>query len=172
MNDVGPNGSEKQCICHTDTKARQSWPQRPVNTIRGPRCLSSLSLKVALVRAALPLQSMLCGGFSTRRYSTLRSRANDPLPLPTPIAATVSETTKSHHACSAERTDQVTYSGDQGHVGVSNHGKRSHNGSPFCGGTSPPNAQNLKRGDAAAFWGERPLGRVAASRFGFTPESN
>jgi hypothetical protein len=42
---------------------------------------------------------------------------------------------------------------------------------PFCGGSSPPNAQNLKRGAAGAFWGA-PLDGAAAPRFGFKSESN
>jgi len=29
----------------------------------------------------------------------------------------------------------------------------------FCGGLSPPNAENLKRGAAGAFWGGRPVDR-------------
>src|SRR5713226_8717314 len=74
---------------------------------------------------------MLCARFPRTRSFTLFSRAPCPLPLLTPVAATVTETSKPHHACSAERTDQVTYSRDQAHVGVSNYGKRSHNVSPF-----------------------------------------
>jgi hypothetical protein len=74
---------------------------------------------------------MLCARSSRTRSPTLRSSAHRPLPVLTPVAATVSETTKSHHACSAERTDQVSYSGDQARVGVCNHSKRSHNVSPF-----------------------------------------
>src|SRR5258708_6472209 len=97
-------------------------------------------------REPLCLQSMLCARFPRTRSFTLRSSADRPLPVLTPVAATVSETTKSHHASSTERTDQVTYSGDQARVGVCDYGKRSHNVSPCCGGSSPPNAQNLKRG--------------------------
>ena len=82
-------------------------------------------------REPLCLHSMLCARFPRTQSFTLRSSAHRPLPLLTPVAATVSETSKPHHACSAERTDQVTYGGDQAHVGVSNHGKRSHNVSPF-----------------------------------------
>src|ERR1700686_3701304 len=74
---------------------------------------------------------MPCARFPRTRPFTLRSSAHCPLPLLTPVAATVTETSKPHHACSAERTDQVTYSRDQAHVGVSNYGKRSHNFSPF-----------------------------------------
>src|SRR5258708_33496112 len=70
---------------------------------------------------------MLCARFPRTRSSTLRSSADRALPLLTPVAATVAETSEPHHACSAEWTDQVTYSGDQAHVGASNHGKRSHN---------------------------------------------
>src|SRR5258708_36482426 len=36
--------------------------------------------------------------------------------------------------------------------------------SPCCGGSSPPNAQNLQRGAAGAFWGGRSLERSAAPR--------
>jgi hypothetical protein len=43
---------------------------------------------------------------------------------------------------------------------------------PFCGGSSPPNAQNLKREAAGAFWGGRPVDRTAAPRFGFKRKSN
>ena len=82
----------------------------------------------------LCLQSMLCARFPMRSF-TLRSSADRPLPVLTPVGATVSETTKSHHACSAERADQVTYSGDQARVAVCNLGKRSHNVSPCCGGS-------------------------------------
>ena len=71
----------------------------------------------------LCLQSMLFARFPRTRSFTLRSSADRPLPLLTPIAATVSETSKSHHACSAERTDQVTDSGDQARVAVCNYGK-------------------------------------------------
>ena len=56
------------------------------------------------------LQSMLGARFPRTRSSTLRSSADRALPLLTPVAATVPETSKSHHACSAERADQVTYS--------------------------------------------------------------
>jgi hypothetical protein len=101
-------------------------------------------------REPLCLHSMLCARYPRKWSFTLRSSAHRPLPLLTPIAATVTETSKPHHACSAERTDQVTYSRDQAHVAVSNYGKRSHDVSPFCGGSSPPYAQNLKRGAAGA----------------------
>ena len=40
----------------------------------------------------------------------------------------------------------------------------------FCAGSSPPNAQNLKRGAAGAFGGHW-IG-AAASRFGFKRKSN
>jgi len=40
----------------------------------------------------------------------------------------------------------------------------------FCGGSSPPNAQNLKREAAGAFGGHW-IG-AAASCFGYQPESN
>jgi hypothetical protein len=43
---------------------------------------------------------------------------------------------------------------------------------PFCGASSPPNAQNLKRGAAGAFWGGRLWTGAAAPRFGFKSESN
>ena len=43
----------------------------------------------------------------------------------------MTETSELHHACSAERTDQVTYRRDQAHVGVSNYGQRSHIVFPF-----------------------------------------
>jgi len=44
---------------------------------------------------------------------------------------------------------------------------------PFLGGdSSPPNAQNLKRAAAGAFWGGRRGQGPAAPRFGFTRESN
>src|SRR6267154_2959038 len=89
---------------------------------------------------------MLCARSSRTRSFTLRSSAERPLPVLTPVAATVSETTKSHHACSAERADQVTYSGDQARVGACNYSKRSHNASPCCGDSLPPNAQNLSAG--------------------------
>src|SRR5712671_3346373 len=89
---------------------------------------------------------MLCARFPRARSFTLRSSADRPLPVLTPVAATVSETTKFQHACSAEWADQITYSGDQARVGVSNYSKRSHNVSPYCGGSLPPNAQNLSAG--------------------------
>jgi len=124
-------------------------------------------------REPLCLHSMLCARFPRTRSFTLRSSPRCPLPFRTPVAATVTETAKPHHACSAERTDQVAYSGDQAHVGVSNYGKRSHNVSPCCGGSSPPNAQNLSAGPQARF-GESALGigAAAAPRFGFISESN
>src|SRR5882672_10280209 len=106
---------------------------------------------------------MLLARFPRTQSFTLRSSAHRPFPVLTPVAATATETSKPHHAGSAERTDQVTYSGDQAHVDVSNCGKRSHNLSPCCGGSSPPNAQNPRRGAAGAFWegpggqGLRPL---------------
>src|SRR5260370_17562579 len=81
---------------------------------------------------------MLCARFPRTRSSTLRSSADRALPLLTPVAATVAETSEPHHACSAEWTDQVTYSGDQAHVGASNHGKRRHNFSLLWRVFSPP----------------------------------
>jgi len=111
------------------------------------------------------LQSMLCARFPTTRSFTLRSSAHRPFPVLTPVAATATETSKPHHACSAKRADQVTYSRDQAHVGVSNHGKRSHNVSPFFAAVfHRRNAQNLRRGAAGAYWGGRSLGRSAAPR--------
>src|SRR5260370_18737885 len=80
---------------------------------------------------------MLCARFPRTRSSTLRSSADRALPLLTPVAATVAETSEPHHACSAEWPDQVTYSGDQAHVGASNHVKRSHNFSLLCRVLSP-----------------------------------
>jgi hypothetical protein len=56
----------------------------------------------------------------------LSYRGDRSVPLLTPIAATVSKTPKSQHACSAERTDEVTYRGDQTRLGVRNYGNRSH----------------------------------------------
>jgi len=95
-----------------------------------------------------------------------------PLPLLTPVAATVTETSKPHHACSPERTDQVPYSGDRAHTDVYKCGKRSHNISPYCGGSSPPNAQNPKRGAAGRF-GESACGiGAAAPRFEFKRNCN
>jgi len=129
-------------------------------------------IRKARRREPLCLHSMLCARFPRKRSFTLRSSAHCPLPLVTPVAATATETSKPHHACSAERTDQVTYIGDQAHVDVSSYRKRSHNVPPCCGGFSPPNAQNLKRGAGGAFWKGRPGIGVAAPRFGFKHTSN
>jgi hypothetical protein len=77
-----------------------------------------------------------------------------PLPLLTPVAATVSETSKSHHACSAEadrtRLRIAEIKLELLFVITASEAIMS----PLsCGGSSPPNAQHLKRGAAGAFWG-------------------
>ena len=118
--------------------------------LRLPLCHLSRSLTVPSARAAC-LHSMLCARFSRTRSFTLRSSTDRPLPVLTPVAATVSQTTKSHHACSAERADQVTYSGDPVRAGACNYSKRRHIVSPSCGGSTPPHAQNLERAAAGAF---------------------
>ena len=118
-----------------------------------------ISLVESLVGASTCLHSMLCARSSRTRPPTLRSSAHRPFPLLTPVAATATETSKPHHACSAKRADQVTYRGDQDRVGVCNFSKRSHNVSPCCGGSSPPNAQNLKHEAAGAFRGGREVDR-------------
>jgi hypothetical protein len=91
---------------------------------------SSRSLKVPFARAA-GLHSMLCARSSRTLSSTLRSDADCPLPLLPPVVATVSETTKCHHARPAERADEVTYGGDEARGAVCNYCKRSHNVSPY-----------------------------------------
>jgi hypothetical protein len=48
----------------------------------------------------------------TKRFA-LRSNGECALPLLTPVSATGSKTPKSHHACAAERADEITYSGNQ-----------------------------------------------------------
>src|SRR5258708_29685354 len=99
---------------------------------------------------------MLCARFPRTRSSTLRSSADRALPLLTPVAATVAETSEPHHACSAEWTDQVTYSGDQAHVGASNHGKRRHNFSLLWRSFSPPSPKPLPPGPTSGFVVGRP----------------
>jgi hypothetical protein len=48
----------------------------------------------------------------TKRFA-LRSNGECALPLPAPVGAAGSKTPKSHHACAAERADEITYSGNQ-----------------------------------------------------------
>src|SRR5579864_8679086 len=115
---------------------------------------------------------MLCARFPRTRSSTLRSSADRALPLLTPVAAAVSETSKSHHACSVERADQVTYGGDQARVAVCNYGKRSHNVSPFLAAVLHHRMHRTLSGAASAFWGWVPADKAAAPRFGFKRKSN
>src|SRR5258708_27955538 len=116
---------------------------------------------------------MLCARFPGTRSSTLRSSAHRPFPVLTPVAATATETSQPHHACSAERTDQVTYSRDQAHVGVSNYGKRSHNVSPFFAAVLHRRMhRTLSAGPQARFGEGRRWTGVAAPRFGFKRKSN
>lgn len=110
-------------------------------------------------RGPLGLHSMLCARFPRMRSFTLRSSAHRPLPLLTPVAATVTETSKPHHACSTERADQVTYSRDQARVRVSNFGKRSHNVSPGCGSSHRPNAQRTLGGGRRRVLERAPAGQ-------------
>ena len=113
---------------------------------------------------------MLCARSSRTRSPSRRSSADRQFPLLTPVAAAVSETTKSHHACSAERTDQVTYGGDQARVVVS-YCKRTHNVPPVVAVLHRRMHRPLA-GAASAFGEGGPLERAAASRFGFTLKSN
>jgi hypothetical protein len=130
-----------------------------------------LSFVESPIGRAAGLHSMLCARSSRTRAPTLRSSAHRPLPVLTPVAATVSETTKSHHACSAERADQVTYGGDQARVAVCKYGKRSHKVSP-CWGILHRRMHRTLSGAASAFGEECPLDRAAAPCFGFKHESN
>jgi len=122
-------------------------------------------------REPLPLQSMFCTRSPRTRYSTLRSSTDRALPLLTPVTATVSETSKFHHACSAERTDQVTYSGDQARVAVCNYDKRSHKVPPYCGGCRRRMHRSVSAGRRRVLGGG-PLTGTAAPRFVFKRECN
>jgi hypothetical protein len=113
------------------------------------------------------LYSILCARFTRALSFTPRSSAHCPLPLLTPVAATVTETSKPDHPCSAERTDQVTYSGDQTHVGVSNYGKRSHNVSPFFATVLHRQMHRTVSAGPQARFGEGAGIGAAAPRFGY-----
>jgi len=100
---------------------------------------------------------MLCAGFPRTQSFTLRSSADRPLPLLMPVAATVSETTKSHHACSAERADQITYSEDQARVGIVTTASEAIISLPVVA-VLHRRMHNLKRGAVGAFWVGRLIG--------------
>jgi hypothetical protein len=141
---------------------------KAVSVIAPPPLISFVESPVG---ASACLDSMLCARSSRTTSPTLRFSGHRPLPLLMPIAATVSEASKFHHACSAEGTDKVTYGGDQARTAVCNYGKRSHKVSPCCGDSSPPNAVNPKRGRERAGEGVS-ANRAAAPCFGFKPKSN
>ena len=138
------------------------WPTRPVITFPDPPPPLIRVIESRRQCESLFLQSMFCARSSRTRRSSVGSTADRPLPFLTPVAATLTETSKSHHACSAERTDQVTYRGDETRFGVCSYGKRSHKVSPCCVRPPSPNAQNLERGAAGAFLAGDARDRAAA----------